>query len=213
MSKYQFKESDIYLPGTDIPRNRMGITESDVLHAVESELLQSAFRLFLADLDETTRFDENFFKGLHRQTFGALYEWAGEYRTVNLSKGGSVFCLADFVPKEAQRIFHALEQENFLKTAAVAGDELFAGCLARFQCELIALHPFYELNGRITRLFFDLVAVANGYDPIDYSQTLAEEKGSPNAYIRASIECVQSADTSRLQHIILKGLSKSGDAE
>ena len=32
MSKYQFQESDIYLPGTDIPRNRLGITEADLLH-------------------------------------------------------------------------------------------------------------------------------------------------------------------------------------
>jgi cell filamentation protein len=213
MSKYQFKESDIYLPGTDIPHNRMDITDPDILHAVESELLQSAFLLRVADMNATTRFDENFFKGLHRQTFCVLYEWAGEYRTVNMSKGGSLFCQADFIAKEAQRIFQQLEQENFLKNATGQDPAQFAKRLAYFQCELIALHPFYELNGRITRLFFDLIAVFNDYDPIDYSQALAEEKDSPNAYILASIECVQAADTSRLKNIILKGLNKPGDTE
>ena len=29
MSKYQFAESDIYLPGTDIPRNHLGIETPD----------------------------------------------------------------------------------------------------------------------------------------------------------------------------------------
>ena len=42
MSKYQFNASDIYLPGTDIPKNRLGITEPDLLHQVEEALLQQA---------------------------------------------------------------------------------------------------------------------------------------------------------------------------
>jgi len=29
VSKYQFTESDIYLPGTDIPKNRLGIEAPD----------------------------------------------------------------------------------------------------------------------------------------------------------------------------------------
>lgn len=65
------------------------------------------------------------------------------------------------------------------------GGSLF--CLAHYQSELIALHPFYELNGRITRLFFDLIAVYNGYEPIDYSAALAEGSSGLNAYIEASI--------------------------
>jgi hypothetical protein len=36
VSKYQFQESDIYLAGTDIPRNRLGITEADLLHEDET---------------------------------------------------------------------------------------------------------------------------------------------------------------------------------
>jgi len=211
VSKYQFKESDIYLPGGDVPRNRMDITDSDVLHAVESELLQSAFHVFVADMDANTRFDEFYFKELHRQIFIGLYDWAREYRTVNMSKGGSLFCQADFIPQEARRIFCQLDQENFLKDAALQSTEEFAERLAYFQCELIALHPFYELNGRITRLFFDLIAVYYGYDPIDYSHTLRTD--STNAYIRASVECVQAADNGRLRNIILQGLQKQGEGE
>ncbi|MHB0974192.1 MAG: hypothetical protein ACYC0P_08105 [Thiobacillus sp.] len=50
MSKYQYQESDIYLPGTDIPRNRLGITEADLLHEIEANLLQQAYQIFIAEL-------------------------------------------------------------------------------------------------------------------------------------------------------------------
>lgn len=209
MSKYQFRESDIYLPGTDIPKNRLGITEADLLHEIEANLLQQAYQIFIAELQPATRFDEAYFKSLHQRTWASLYEWAGEYRSVDMSKGGSLFCRAAFLEKESQRLFRQLEQDDYLKQAADWPKEKFAERMAHYQCELIALHPFYELNGRITRLFFDLIAMDNGYGPVDYSQTLGETADETNAYIQASIACVRAADNSTLQQIILDGLNKA----
>lgn len=209
MSKYQFRESDIYFPGTDIPKNRLGITEADLLHEIETGLLQEAYQIFIAELQPATRFDETCFKSLHQRTWTSLYEWAGEYRGMDMSKGGSLFCRAAFLENESRRLFQQLEQEDFLKQAAGWPKEKFAERLAHYQCELIALHPFYELNGRITRLFFDLIAIYNGYGPIDYSPTLAEAADEANAYIQASIACVRAADNSMLRQIILDGLNKA----
>lgn len=209
MSKYQFAESDIYLPGTDIPKNRLGIETPALLHEVEATLLQQAYIQFITELDPSVRFNEDYFISLHRDTFESLYEWAGLYRTVDMSKGGSLFCRAAYLQKEARRIFRELEQEQYLKQAAAGTVEEFAERLAHYQSELIALHPFYELNGRITRLFFDLIAVYNGYEPIDYSQSLAEGPSGLNTYIEASILCVQRADSRKLQQLILQGLQRS----
>ena len=50
------------------------------------------------------------------------------------------------------------------------------------------------------KLFFDLIAIYNGFKPIDYSVVSSEE------YINASIECVQLADETKLFEIIFKGL-------
>lgn len=206
MSKYQFPASDIYLPGTDIPRNRLGITGPEVLHQIEETLLQQAYQTFIAECESTTRFDEAYFKSLQQRTFETLYDWAGEYRTVDMSKGGSLFCRAAYLEQESRRIFRQLEEEGFLKQNHNTPTEKFAGRLAYYQSEIISLHPFYELNGRITRLFFDLVVIANGYAPIDYSKALI---GQPmNAYIQASIDCVQQADNRMLCQIILQGLNK-----
>ncbi len=202
MSKYQFNASDIFLPGTDIPKNRLGITQPEILYQVEETLLQQAYQTFIAECEPDTRFDEAY--SLHQRTFEPLYDWAGAYRSVAMSKGNSIFCRANYLARESQRIFRELEQDSFLKQIRDSTREKFAERLAYNQSELIALHPFYELNGRITRLFFDLIAVANGYSPIDYSKALLEQTAAMNTYIKASIACVQQADSRMLQQIILQ---------
>jgi cell filamentation protein len=212
VSKYQFAESDIYLSGTDIPKNRLGIEAPDLLHEVEGTLLQQAYTRFITELDPSIRFDENYFKALHHDTYESLYEWAGLYRTVDMSRGGSLFCRAAYLEQESRRIFRELEQEQYLKQASDDLVEKFGERIAYYQSELIALHPFFELNGRITRLFFDLITVYNGYEPIDYSQALVEGPSGLNAYVEASILCVQRADSSKLQQIILQGLRQTGAA-
>jgi len=211
VSKYQFKASDIYLPGTDIPKNRLGIEDAELLHEIEKNLLIASYRIQVSELQPETRFDETYFIGLHKHTFASLYDWAGEYRSEDMSKGESLFCLAQHLPAQMKRLFHNLEQERFLRQAKSTTKEHFAERLAYYQCELIALHPFYELNGRITRQFFDLIAIANGYYPIDYSQALNQD-AIPNSYIEASIACVQRADNRQLQQFILDGLTRMDEA-
>ena len=173
MSKYRFQQSDIYQPGTDLPINRLNIGDAEILHEIETHLLQQAYQTFVFELTADTRFDEAYFQSLH------------------------------------QRIFSELEKEDFLRGAARWPRERFADRLAYYQSELIALHPFYELNGRITRLFFDLVAIHNGYAPIDYGQGLRDDPEVDNNYIRASIDCVQRADHALLRELVYAGLISS----
>ena len=75
--------------------------------------------------------------------------------------------------------------------------------MSYYQGELIALHLFYELNGRITRLYIDMLAMYNGYKPIDYSDAI-----NNGAYIEASIACVQYADNVLLEKIVFDGLRR-----
>ena len=201
-SKYRLNVSALYLPGTDIPKNRLNITDAETIRAIEQELLEEGYRVFLDELNEATCFDEQYFKSLHKRTFESLYEWAGIYRDFNMAKGDSRFCQGAFVESESRRIFEELRKLDHLRGYEDRSKEEFVRHLAYFQCELIALHPFYELNGRITRMFFDLIAAYNGYRFIDYGQV------SPQAYIEASIDCVQLADCRKMGEIIAKGLSK-----
>ena len=201
-SKYQLKDNSFYIKGTDIPVNKFNIDENDTLREIEKELLEEAYLIFFDEMDETTLFDENYLKELHKRTFESLYEWAGIYRDFNMSKGDSRFCQGAYIESSSQKIFEDLKKENYLKDYEDKPKEEFAKKLAYYQCELIALHPFYELNGRITRMFFDMIAAYNGYKFINYSTVQPEE------YIQASIECVQFADCEPLENIILNGLEK-----
>lgn len=207
VSKYQFQKSSLYYPNTNIPKNHLEITDWGLLSEIEAELLNAAYIEYAQLITPNTLFDLDFFVGLHHNTFYSLYDWAGIIRTENMSKGDSLFCQAAFLPKELNKLFSQLATEHYLKDAAQISTATFAKRIAYYQCELITLHPFYELNGRITRLFFDLLALINGYQPIDYELTLANNN-QPQDYIQASIECVQFANNHKLLNIILNGLHK-----
>lgn len=199
MSKYQHDESPIYIDGTDIPKNKLNITNSQLLHEIENNLLKEAYTLFASKINNQTKFNEIYFINLHKKTFESLYDFAGIYRNVNMSKGDSQFCIALYLQNESTRIFNELEQDNYLSN--IINKNEFVKKIAYYQAELIALHPFYELNGRILRLFFDMICINNGYNPIDYTNSIDN-----GAYIKASIECVQYANTLKLEDIIINGL-------
>ncbi len=201
-SKYHLKSSSLYYSDTDIPINKFNIKSSEIIHEVEKELLEDAYKIFFDELDDNTIFDENYYKQLHQRTFETLYEWSGKYRDFNMAKGESRFCQGEFIIASSKKIFNDLENDNYLKNFENREQQDFAKKIAYYKCELNALHPFYELNGRITRLFFDMVATYNGYNFIDYSTI------SPEQYIQSAIECVQFADSTGFEKIIFDGLTK-----
>ena len=202
MSKYHQKNSEIYYDDTDIPKNKFSLTNLEELHEIEASLLEDAYELFISELDENTIFDENYFISLHRRTFESLYDWAGLYRTEDMFKGDSIFCVGRAVKTESKKIFKRIKEENYFKEFDSISKVKFAKKLASIKSDIITLHPFYELNGRVTRLFFDLIVIYNGYQPIDYSNY------TPDDYINASIYCVKYADETFMEKIILDGLIK-----
>ncbi|PLY07448.1 MAG: cell filamentation protein Fic [Arcobacter sp.] len=201
-SKYQLKNNSFYYEGTDIPKNKFDIRDSELIHEIEKELIEDAYNIFYEELTDKTILDENYFKDLHKRTFVSLYDWAGVYRDFNMAKGESIFCQGAFVESSSKKIFEELKEDNYLKNFENRPKEEFAKKLAYYKCELNALHPFYELNGRITRMFFDMIVIFNGYKPIDYSTI------TPKQYIDCAIDCVQYADETGFENIILNGLIK-----
>ncbi len=200
--KYNLKTNNLYYPNTAIAINNFTIKDAQIIEDIEQELLIKSYNIFFDELDENTVFDEKYFRQLHKRTFGELYEWAGVYRDFNMSKGESRFCQGLYVASSSKKIFEELKNDNYLKGFENKSKEEFAVKLAYYKCEINALHPFCELNGRITRMFFDMIVAYNGYKFIDYSTVTSEE------YINGAIECVVYADSSKFEKIIYDGLSK-----
>jgi len=80
-----------------------------------------------------------------------------------MAKGESRFCQGEFIEGSSQKIFEELKTDNYLKNYGFHPKSEFSTKLAYHKCELNVLHPFYELNGRITRMFIDIIAAYNGY--------------------------------------------------
>ena len=199
-SKYQLVHSSLYINNSDVPINKLKISDSKIIHKLENDLLDEAYRVFQSELNVNTVFDEHYFNELHKRTFESIYDWAGKYRGFNMAKGESRFCQGAYVEHEMQKLFDKLVNDEEL--LGVTDKKEFAKKIAFYKCELIAIHPFPEINGRITRLFFDMVAFYRRYEFIDYSNI------TPQQYIEASIECVQYADCTSFEKIIFDGLKK-----
>lgn len=207
MSKYTQDKNYIYYENSNIPINKLNIRDTSILEKKEQEFLLKGYQYFHQNLSENTKFDEQYFLLLHKKTFEDLYGFAGKYRTVNISKGHSTFCQVRFLEQASEGVFTELKKDKFLKNYTDKPKELFAQKISYYMCELIALHPFPELNGRITRLFFDMIATFNGYEYIDYQNTL-ETNEDENEFIKASIDCMTGKE-SKMFNIVFDGLKKS----
>ena len=86
MSKYTQDKNYIYYKNTNIPINKLGLHDLEILEE-ERKLLLKGYSHFHRNLKESTVFDEKYFKELHRKTFSSLYNFAGKYRSINISKG------------------------------------------------------------------------------------------------------------------------------
>ena len=202
--KYYPPSNHIYYENSDVPINKLEIKELEILTEIEKELLVRAYEKLHNELNENTKFDEKYLCKVHETIFTPLYTWAGKYRTVNISKDESMFCLYLNLETFSKEIFTKLKNDNFLKNYEdISKKSEFIDKLSFYICELNVLHPFNEGNGRALRLFFDMIVTYNGYEYINYEEALEN-----NEYINASIDCM-IANCEKIKAIITKGLKKS----
>lgn len=198
-----FPDTDyIYYPKTNVPINKLGIRDALEIEELETQLFLKTYEHFHRQLSKKTIFNQKYLINLHKFAFSKLYSWAGKYRNKNISKGNAVFCQAIYLKNQADKIFLELRKDYYLKNFRDKSIEEFASKIAYYMCELIVLHPFFELNGRTIRLFFDMIAVYNGYEYINYEK-IGNKKN--NAFIQASKYCM-SGDYKPMEEIILRGL-------
>ena len=199
--KYYPPSSHIYYEGSDVPVNKLEIKNSKIIHELEKEQLVKAYEFLHSELSEETVFDEEYLNRVNYTVFNSLYTWAGSHRTVNISKGSSMFCPYSNLEFFSNDIFLKLKNDNYLRDYEDESNrDEFIEKLAFYMCELIVLHPFNEGNGRTIRLFFDMICTYNGYEYIDYKDTLGDDE-----YILASIDCM-STDCERMINILDRGL-------
>ena len=112
---------------------------------------------------------------IHAYLFGGLYDFAGQIRQHNISKGGFHFAVARFLGNTLKQI-EEMPENTF--------DEI-----ADKYVEMNIAHPFMEGNGRTTRIWLDLILKKRLKKCVDWSQI--GKKDYLNAMVMSSVNSTQ----------------------
>lgn len=156
-------------------RNLAGITAVDDMNDLELGLLAQLYQSVLLDELPDRALSVADIKRWHRRWLGNVYAWAGQERSVNMSKGGFSFAAAGQIP----RLLAGFEM-NVLRRYTPCHELTPIGlveAIAVTHVELILIHPFREGNGRLSRLLADVMAVQAGHNPLDYSSWETHKNG------------------------------------
>lgn len=156
--KYGVAHDTYCYPNSEVLINLLDIQDLDMLNTAETEFTAERYRNYKSSATALSDFTFAHLKRLHYHLFQDLYEWAGQPRNVDISKGETRFCTWTRIEPEANKLFSIIptlancsEQEKFIEVVA----DLF--------CELNLLHPFREGNGRVLRFFFEEMLYSIGY--------------------------------------------------
>ena len=129
---------------------------------------------------------------IHAYLFGGLYEFAGQIRTKNISKGGFTFA-------------NALHFSTILPTIENMPETTFEEIADKY-VEMNVAHPFMEGNGRSTRIWLDLMFRRSLKRCVDWS------KIDKNDYLNAMRKSV--VDPSDIKKLLESALTdKINDRE
>lgn len=122
---------------------------------------------------------------MHEVWLGRIYEWAGKYRQVNISKGGFFFAAAKQIPQ----LMELFERENLrVYTPCNFTDrEKVVEALAVVHTELVLIHPFREGNGRLARMLAIMMGLQAGLPPLNFSRIKGARKQAYFAAVQAGM--------------------------
>lgn len=184
-------------------RNLLGITRVRDMNEAESQALELAQESALERYGPDYRFKAEDVRDLHRLWLGPIYSWAGEYRGVNIGKGGFQFAHAPRIP----HLMSELERGPLRRHTPCnsADDGSVARALAEVHAELILVHPFRDGNGRLARLLALLMALQAGLPPLDFSPFAGRGK---RAYV-AAIHAAVGRDYALLTVLFVRAIDRS----
>lgn len=142
-------------PGTKANRFIEWFTYSD--ESIDGKSKTKAYALF--DSSFINSIEVGTTKGLqqiHGYLFGGLYDFAGQIRQKNISKGGFQFAVSRFLGDTLKQI-DKMPESTF--------DEIVAKYV-----EMNIAHPFMEGNGRSTRIWLDLILKKSLKKCVDWSK-------------------------------------------
>lgn len=178
MDKYDEHGDRYCYPNSGVLKNKLNIKNEQDFESAEREVTSISEGNVHCSKPP---YDLGYFQNIHMTIFCELYDWAGEIRTVDISKSGTRFCTVNRIEPEINKIFSRLDKDEYL--IKYSGSD-FISKLAEYYGDLNIIHPFREGNGRVQRVFFDHVALHNGYR-LDWNKVKSKDE-----WIQANIDSV-----------------------
>lgn len=196
-NKYQYLDSNQkYINENGVLYNLADIQDEKILVLYESlKVTKRVEELF----DNPIKIkDSNSLLKIHKHLFQDVYKWAGQVRTVNISKDGNPFFDGERFDIAFQYVDNLiLEYRKIKKTNRTE----IANKLTEILDNINYLHPFREGNGRTQREFLRLLALEKGFI---LNLNPPDNKNVYERYMKGAIE----SDVKILTELILELIEK-----
>ena len=147
MESHDARWDNYFYPGTNVLKNKLGITDFDELQQAEADItFKKLTELYLQPIEGN--FDAKHYRDIHRYLFEDIYPFAGEFRNVDMRK--DFYFVTNSEIESSLNIVLSEMHNDFLKCQTYQDYVIF---LAEFYYDILTVHPFREGNGRTTREF------------------------------------------------------------
>ncbi|MDQ7788015.1 MAG: Fic family protein [Thermodesulfovibrionales bacterium] len=167
-------------------KNKLGIKRKREMDEAESIALKTATDKFIGMYDRDHRFTASDIDTMHKIWLGEIYDWAGKYRQVNVSKGDFNFAASLHI-SQLMAEFEKGPLRKHTPCKFKSMERVFQA-LAEVHVELVLIHPFREGNGRVARLLSILMALQAGLPPLDFSGIVGRKKKEYIAAVQTGME-------------------------
>ena len=194
--KYIDPDNSYIDPKSGLLRNILDITDSEVLLFVESSTVTKRLQEFYENPIKIKGIESLLL--IHKHLFQDIYLWAGQKRTVEISKDGKQF----FPTIHFDTAFNYIDQLiTEYKEIAENDKSYLSEKLAEILDNINYLHPFREGNGRAQREFLRLLAKEKG---LILNLNPPDNKSVYERYMKGTIE----SDIHIMTELILELISK-----
>lgn len=186
------EDDDANTPLTDEEREQLipaYITLRHELNEAEQISIGQALRWATARKKRDV-LDQNFLRQLHKRMFGDVWRWAGQYRTSARNIGVDAYRITMDVHQAIDDACYWIEHKTY------PPDEI----AVRFSYRLVAIHPFLNGNGRVSRLVGDLLAQQLEQEPFTWGRANLVDAGETRARY---IEALRAADNHDIKPLLL----------
>lgn len=145
--------------------NLADIKDSELLRKAEADITNIAMvGVYNLKYD---KFDTETLQDIHRKIFGQIYAWAGDFRTIQMTKPEDVLggdTVRYSYPKEIKKELNSVMKEIKKLKRTGDNDDDIVFRLVRIIAKIWQIHPFREGNTRSVIVFAVLLANSLGFD-------------------------------------------------